>query len=71
MMEGEYLGGPLVGGYFSFYDWVPPARLGSLPSYGATVQGNTIVMLRALPESAGNTLNSSLQQNTEFKVWGS
>ncbi len=30
----------------------------------------TKVLLRAFPESAGNTLNSSLQQNTEFIVLG-
>ncbi len=30
----------------------------------------TKVMLRAFPESARNTLNLSLQQNTEFIVWG-
>jgi hypothetical protein len=30
----------------------------------------TKVMLRVFPENTGNTLNSSLQQNTEFIVWG-
>ncbi len=40
------MGGPLVGGNFSFNGGVLPARLGRLPSYGATVRGKEVAMSR-------------------------